>query len=240
MASPSSSSIPPPPLSSSSAVSPLLESTLQEEEEEDPLAKEDSPPLLQSGKDSFVAAVLDFRIFPEIPLCTTVRGRRAFSPILHFPFFHKKAGRVVAKRASFFFLCLFVSWMHEKSPPISLQNLAGPKLSPPPPPLLHQADTLLLSFLSLTLIFSKHSRPFSTSCTKAPFMDLGTDNVIISLPSPLLVWVCRLQFSRSLRGTAEVWKKEYFYGILHTRISRNIPACAPAPLPALCSLWRRR
>ena len=41
----------------------------------------------------------------------------------------------------------------------------------------------------------------------APFLDLGTDNVIMSLPSSLLVWVCRLQFSRGLRGTAELWEK---------------------------------
>ena len=129
MASPSSSSIPPPPPSSSSAVSPLLESTLQEEEE-DPLAKEDSPPLLKSGKDSLWRRgwISGFSLKSHYVLQC---GRRAFSPILHFPFFHKKAGRVGAKRASFFFLCLFVSWMHEKSPPISLQNLAGPKLSIP-------------------------------------------------------------------------------------------------------------
>ncbi len=57
----------------------------------------------------------------------------------------------------------------------------------------------------------------------APFLDLATDNVIISLPSSLLVWVCRLQFSRGLRGTAEVWKKIIFLrDITRTRISRNI------------------
>ncbi len=116
----------------------------------------------------------------------------------------------------------------------------------PPPPLLHQADTLLLlSFLSLTLTFSKHSRPFSTSCTMAPFLDLGTDNVIISLPSPLLVWVCRRQFSRGLRGTAEVWKKYYFYGISHAHAFPAIYTCSrpcssPCSPPSLAAAPRLR